>query len=150
MIWATPTGSSSSAWPSWKAAIWQVLLKGTGRLPLDRALKFTTQLCAALDAAHREGVVHRDLKPQNILIDQADRLYVSDFGLAKSLAPEASSMTRAGQLLGTPRYMSPEQVEGKEVDHRSDLYSLGLIMFEMFTAEVPFRGDPRCRSCSSA
>jgi serine/threonine protein kinase/tetratricopeptide (TPR) repeat protein/TolB-like protein len=117
------------------------LIEKTGRLPLDRVLNFTTQLCAALDAAHTEGVVHRDLKPQNILIDRADKLYVSDFGLAKSLAPEAATMTRTGQLLGTPRYMSPEQVEGKEVDHRSDLYSLGLILFEMFTAEVPFRGD---------
>ena len=117
------------------------LIEAAGRLPLDRVLKFTRQLCAALEAAHREGVVHRDLKPQNILIDQTDTLYVSDFGLAKSLAPEASSMTRTGQLLGTPRYMSPEQVEGKEVDHRSDLYSLGLILFEMFTAEVPFRGE---------
>jgi eukaryotic-like serine/threonine-protein kinase len=117
------------------------LIEGTGRLLLDRALSFATQLCAALDAAHREGVVHRDLKPQNILIDRSDKLYVSDFGLAKSLAPEASSMTRTGQLLGTPRYMSPEQVEGKEVDHRSDLYALGLILFEMFTGELPFRGD---------
>jgi eukaryotic-like serine/threonine-protein kinase len=117
------------------------LIETTGRLPLDRALKFTRQFCAAMDAAHSEGVVHRDLKPQNILIDQADNLYVSDFGLAKSLAPEASSMTRTGQLLGTPRYMSPEQVEGKDVDHRSDLYSLGLILFEIFTSELPFRGD---------
>lgn len=117
------------------------LLEASGRLSLDRALKFTTQFCAALDAAHREGVVHRDLKPQNILIDRDDRLFVSDFGLAKSLAPDASSMTRVGQLLGTPRYMSPEQVEGKEVDHRSDVYSLGLILFEIFTGELPFRGD---------
>jgi tetratricopeptide (TPR) repeat protein len=117
------------------------LIETTGRLSQDRALNFTKQLCAALDAAHSEGVVHRDLKPQNILIDRADKLYVSDFGLAKSLAPEALTMTRVGQLLGTPRYMSPEQVEGKEIDHRSDLYSLGLILFEMFTAEVPFRGD---------
>ena len=117
------------------------VIEASGRLPLERALKFTVQLCAALEAAHREGVVHRDLKPQNILIDQADNLYVSDFGLAKSLAPEASTMTRSGQLLGTPRYMSPEQVEAKELDHRSDLYSLGLILFEIYTAEVPFRGD---------
>ena len=117
------------------------LIESTGRLPLDRALKFTRQFCAAMDAAHSEGVVHRDLKPQNILIDQEDNLYVSDFGLAKSLAPEASTMTRTGQLLGTPRYMSPEQVEAKYVDHRSDLYSLGLILFEIFTSELPFRGD---------
>jgi tetratricopeptide (TPR) repeat protein/TolB-like protein len=117
------------------------LIEKTGRLPLDRALKFTMQFCAAMEAAHREGVVHRDLKPQNILIDHADNLYVSDFGLAKSLAPEAATMTRTGQLMGTPRYMSPEQVEAKELDHRSDLYSLGLILFEIFTAELPFRGD---------
>ena len=117
------------------------LIEITGRLPLDRALRFTRQFCAAMDAAHSEGVVHRDLKPQNILIDQADNLYVSDFGLAKSLAPEASTMTRTGQILGTPRYMSPEQVESKDVDHRSDLYSLGLILFEIFTSELPFRGD---------
>jgi serine/threonine-protein kinase len=117
------------------------VIERDGPLPLDRALKFTNQLCSALEAAHREGVVHRDLKPENILIDQADNLYVSDFGLAKSLAPEASSMTRVGQLMGTPRYMSPEQVEGKEVDQRSDLYSLGLILFEIYTAEVPFRGE---------
>jgi serine/threonine-protein kinase len=117
------------------------VIQSNGPLPLDRALKFTNQLCAALEAAHSEGVVHRDLKPENILIDQADNLYVSDFGLAKSLAPEASSMTRVGQLMGTPRYMSPEQVEGKEVDQRSDLYSLGLILFEIYTAEVPFRGE---------
>ncbi|HTR39648.1 MAG TPA: tetratricopeptide repeat protein [Bryobacteraceae bacterium] len=118
-----------------------MLIARTGRLPVDRALNFTRQLCAALDAAHSEGVVHRDLKPQNILIDAADHLYVSDFGLAKSLEPDATSMTRTGQLLGTPRYMSPEQVEATSVDHRSDLYSLGLILFEIFTADVPFLGE---------
>ncbi len=117
------------------------LVEKTGRLPFERALKFAKQLCAALDAAHSEGVVHRDLKPQNILIDQTDTLYVSDFGLAKSLEAEATVMTRTGQILGTPRYMSPEQVEAKDVDHRSDLYSLGLILYEMFTADVPFRGE---------
>jgi eukaryotic-like serine/threonine-protein kinase len=117
------------------------LIDRNGRVPFDRALKFSRQLCAALDAAHGEGVVHRDLKPQNILVDQADNLYILDFGLAKSLESEVTKMTRTGQIMGTPRYMSPEQVEAKEVDHRSDLYSLGLILYEMFTGEVPFRGD---------
>jgi tetratricopeptide (TPR) repeat protein/TolB-like protein len=117
-----------------------VIEKG-GRLPFDRALKFTRQLCSALEAAHSEGVVHRDLKPQNILIDQSDNIYVSDFGLAKSLESEATMMTRTGQILGTPRYMSPEQVEAREVDHRADLYSMGLIVYEMFTADIPFRGN---------
>ena len=111
------------------------------RLPLARALNITRQLCAALDAAHAEGVVHRDLKPQNILIDQADNAYVSDFGLAKSLERSAAIMTRTGEVLGTPRYMSPEQVEGKPADHRSDIYSLGLIAYEMVTGDLPFQGD---------
>jgi tetratricopeptide (TPR) repeat protein len=118
-----------------------VLMEQTGRLPFDRALKFTRQLCLAMEAAHEAGVVHRDLKPQNILIDKDDNTYISDFGLAKSLETEATQMTRTGQILGTPRYMSPEQVEAGDTDHRSDLYSLGLIIYEMFTAELPFRGD---------
>lgn len=112
-----------------------------GPLAIDRALRFGRQLCAALEAAHEEGVVHRDLKPQNVLVDGADNLYISDFGLAKSLEAEISMGTRTGQILGTPRYMSPEQVEAREVDHRSDLYSAGLILYEMFTAELPFRGE---------
>ena len=117
------------------------LVEKEGRLPFDRALRFTRQMCAALEAAHHEGVVHRDLKPQNILIDSSDTVYVSDFGLAKSLEAEGTVMTRTGQILGTPRYMSPEQVEAVDVDHRADLYSLGLIVYEMFTAEIPFRGE---------
>jgi tetratricopeptide (TPR) repeat protein/TolB-like protein len=117
------------------------LIEKQGRLPFDRALKYTRQLCGALEAAHNEGVVHRDLKPQNILIDKSDNIYVSDFGLAKSLESEATMMTRTGQIMGTPRYMSPEQVEAANVDHRADLYSLGLIVYEMFTADIPFRGE---------
>src|SRR5215470_10532083 len=112
-----------------------------GRLPLARLLNITKQLCAALDAAHTEGVVHRDLKPQNVLIDGSDNAYVSDFGLAKSLEESAAIMTRTGEVLGTPRYMSPEQVEGKPADHRSDIYSLGLILYEMATGDMPFKGD---------
>ena len=118
----------------------QHLLK-KGRPPLERALNIARQLTAALEAAHAEGVVHRDLKPQNVLVDKAGTAYVSDFGLAKSLEAEAAGMTRTGQLLGTPRYMSPEQVEAKPADHRSDLYSLGLILYEMVTGVVPFAGD---------
>jgi tetratricopeptide (TPR) repeat protein len=113
------------------------LLKREGRLPLERALKIACQLCAALDAAHAEGVVHRDLKPQNILLDQHDHVYVSDFGLAKSLESDLG-MTRTGQFLGTPRYMSPEQAEIKPVDHRSDLYAFGLILCELMTGALPF------------
>jgi tetratricopeptide (TPR) repeat protein len=113
------------------------VLKQEGKLSLERALKIARQLCAALDAAHAEGVVHRDLKPQNILLDQSDHVYVSDFGLAKSLESDLG-MTRTGQFLGTPRYMSPEQAEIRPVDHRSDLYAFGLILCELVTGALPF------------
>lgn len=112
-----------------------------GKLPLERAHSIAIQLCEALDAADSEGVVHRDLKPQNILIGPGDHVYVSDFGLAKSLESSTSGMTRTGQYLGTPRYMAPEQVETGPVDNRTDLYALGLILFEMLTGESPFKGD---------
>jgi serine/threonine protein kinase len=81
-------------------------------MPLERVLKFARQLADALAAAHAEGVVHRDLKPQNLLIDKDDNLYVSDFGLAKSFEEGAVGLTKTGAFLDTPRYMSPEQVEG--------------------------------------
>jgi len=84
--------------------------------------------------------VHRDLKPRNILIDKLDNVYISDFGLAKSLEESANAMTRTGEILGTPRYMSPEQAQAFPTDHQSDLYSLGLIFYEMVTGDVPFRG----------
>ncbi len=113
------------------------LLQREGRLPVERAINFARQLCEALQAAHAEGVVHRDLKPQNILVNKSDQIFVSDFGLAKSLESDLS-MTRTGQFLGTPRYMSPEQAEAKAVDHRSDLYAFGLILCEMLTGDVPF------------
>ena len=112
------------------------LVRG-GKLPLERALKIARQLCEALDAAHEEGVVHRDLKPQNILIDRNDHIYVSDFGLAKSLESDLG-LTLTGQFLGTPRYMSPEQAEAKPADSRSDLYAFGLIFCELVTGDIPF------------
>jgi serine/threonine protein kinase/tetratricopeptide (TPR) repeat protein len=109
------------------------------RLPVDRAVSIARQILSALDAAHCEGVVHRDLKPANILIDATDNVYVSDFGLARSLEEGATIMTAPGQVLGTPRYMSPEQVQGKAVDQRSDLYSFGLILCQMLAGTIPFR-----------
>ncbi|MGH9717950.1 MAG: protein kinase domain-containing protein [Candidatus Acidiferrales bacterium] len=116
------------------------ILRESPKLPLDRVVKFATQLADALAAAHAEGVVHRDLKPQNILVDKNDQIYVSDFGLAKSFAEGAVGMTQTGAFLGTPRYMSPEQAEGKPTDDRSDLYAYGLILYEMATGDIPFRG----------
>ncbi len=117
------------------------LLHREGRLPLPRTLNIMKQLAAALAAAHGVSVVHRDLKPQNILLDRDDHIYVSDFGIAKTLESDRTRVTRTGAVLGTPLYMSPEQVEGKPVDHRSDLYTLGLIFYEMLTGVLPFSGD---------
>jgi tetratricopeptide (TPR) repeat protein/predicted Ser/Thr protein kinase len=116
------------------------LLTAQGKLPIERALNLTKQLCAALDAAHSEGVVHRDFKPQNILLDKNEQAYITDFGLAKSLEADAG-LSRSGEFLGTPRYMAPEQVEGRGIDHRVDIYALGLIMYEMLTGDVPFHAD---------
>jgi len=117
------------------------LLKEEQPLPLERSLKIVRQLCEALDAAHSEGVVHRDFKPQNVLVGNNDQVYVSDFGLATSLETAKMGMTRTGAVMGTPRYMSPEQVEGKEVDSRCDLYALGLVLYEMVTGATPFSGE---------
>jgi eukaryotic-like serine/threonine-protein kinase len=117
------------------------IIRENPKLPFERIQHFAEQLADALAAAHSEGVIHRDLKPQNILVGADDHLYVSDFGLAKSFEKDAVGMTRTGVFLGTPLYMSPEQVEGKPADHRSDLYSYGLILYEMATGSVPFSGD---------
>ncbi|MGH9194818.1 MAG: serine/threonine-protein kinase, partial [Acidimicrobiia bacterium] len=113
----------------------------SGQLPVDRAEAIARQLADGLAAAHDAGVLHRDLKPQNILVDASDTVYISDFGLAKSLEPGASAVTRTGDFIGTPRYMSPEQVEGRPVDHRTDLYAFGLILYEMVTGAQPFVAD---------
>jgi serine/threonine protein kinase/tetratricopeptide (TPR) repeat protein len=117
------------------------VLRKEGRLPLERVLNIMKQLAAALAAAHGVNVVHRDLKPQNILLDRDDHVYISDFGIAKTLDSDRTNVTRTGAVLGTPLYMSPEQVEGKPVDHRSDLYTFGLIFYEMLTGILPFSGD---------
>src|SRR4029079_278313 len=117
------------------------ILRREGRLPVPRAIAIARQMAQGLAAAHAEGVIHRDLKPHNILIDRSGTAFVSDFGLAKSLASAAAGMTRTGELLGTPRYMAPEQIEGGTPDHRVDLYAFGLILYEMVTGTVPFHGD---------
>src|SRR5579863_5109893 len=119
----------------------QHIIRDNPKMPMDRVLKFTQQIAEALAAAHAEGVVHRDLKPQNLLVDKNDQIFVCDFGLAKSFEEGAIGMTRTGAFLGTPRYMSPEQVEGKPADNRADLYSYGLILYEMVTGDVPFTGE---------
>jgi serine/threonine-protein kinase len=112
-----------------------------GKLPFDRTLAFARQLAAGLAAAHEVGVIHRDLKPQNVMVDSSDTIYISDFGLAKSTETTMAGLTRTGEMVGTPRYISPEQVQGKQADHRSDLYALGMIFFEMASGDTPFAGE---------
>ena len=115
-------------------------LLARGPLPFERVLGFAKQLAAGLAAAHDVGVVHRDLKPKNILVDSTDTIYISDFGLARSTEATMAGLTRTGEIVGTPRYISPEQVQGKPADQRSDLYALGTIFFEMASGERPFSG----------
>jgi predicted Ser/Thr protein kinase len=103
-----------------------------GPLPLKKVIEYASQICDALDAAHRKGIVHRDIKPSNILVTRGG-IKVLDFGLAKMAGQEA--LTRHGAVMGTPAYMAPEQWEGKEADARSDIYSLGLVVYEMATGE---------------
>ncbi|MGB3862640.1 MAG: protein kinase, partial [Candidatus Aminicenantaceae bacterium] len=110
-----------------------------GQLPIGKSISITKQICEGLAEAHRLGVIHRDLKSSNIMIDKEGNVRIMDFGIARSL--EAKGITGAGVMIGTPEYMSPEQVEGKEVDQRSDIYSLGVILYEMVTGRVPFEGD---------
>lgn len=115
-------------------------LRRERKLPPEEVVRLGAQILEALAAAHEQGVIHRDLKPQNLLLDREGALYVTDFGLAKSAAATQALMTQAGAVLGTPRYMSPEQVEGRVVDARSDIYSFGLILYEMAAGEAPFAG----------
>ncbi len=115
------------------------LIKKEGKIPEERALSIAKQVCGGLAEAHELGVVHRDLKPQNIMIDKKGRATIMDFGIARS--KEAPGVTTTGMIIGTPDYISPEQAEGEEADKRSDIYSLGVLLYEMITGRVPFRGD---------
>jgi serine/threonine protein kinase/tetratricopeptide (TPR) repeat protein len=110
-----------------------------GQLPIGKSISIAEQLCEGLSEAHGIGIVHRDLKPSNIMIDKQGNVRIMDFGIARSL--KGKGITGAGVIIGTPEYMSPEQVEGKDIDQRSDIYSLGVILYEMLTGGVPFEGD---------
>jgi serine/threonine-protein kinase len=120
------------------------LIRGKGALPLPVGLRIAKQMCLGLEAAHQEGVVHRDIKPQNMLIiPETGDLKIMDFGIARvsEMKAGAAGLTSTGTVMGTPDYMPPEQAQGQPADFRSDIYSLGIVLYEMFTGHLPFSGD---------
>ncbi len=114
------------------------VLQSDQPMPLSRVAEIVGQIADALDYAHSHGVIHRDVKPANIIITDDHRVKITDFGIARL---NTSNLTQEGQLLGTPNYMAPEQVQGREVDHRADLFALGVVLYEMLTRHKPFQGE---------
>src|SRR5437588_10639719 len=117
----------------------KTMLVEEGRLPLGRALRIVGQIASALDAAHARGLVHRDVKPANILVGEGDRAYLSDFGVVKEVARNGT--TRTGAFVGTSEYCAPEQIEGREVTARTDVYALACVLYECLAGAPPFHRD---------
>jgi len=117
------------------------MIRREGRIHPDVALRMTIRILAAVDHAHRNGIVHRDIKPQNILVDQDGRVRVADFGIARLKAAQTTQLDPNGNAMGSVHYLSPEQAQGQVADEQSDLYSVGVVMYEMLTGHVPFDGE---------
>ncbi|WP_433608766.1 Stk1 family PASTA domain-containing Ser/Thr kinase [Prescottella agglutinans] len=117
------------------------ILRTEGPMTPRRAMEVIADVCAALDFSHRNGIVHRDMKPANIMINRAGAVKVMDFGIARAMADGQSTMTQTAAVIGTAQYLSPEQARGDQVDARSDVYSLGCVLYELLTGEPPFKGD---------
>src|SRR3954447_10106455 len=117
------------------------VLEAEGRLMPQRALELTAQVCAALDQAHRAGIVHRDVKPGNVMLTPSGDVKVMDFGIARAVTGTGATMTQTAAVIGTAPYLSPEQARGEHVDARSDVYSTGCLLYELLTGGPPFSGD---------
>lgn len=133
-----PTGDFFIAMEYVKGTDLKILMQSQGRLDLKFVLDIVAQIADGLDYAHSKGVVHRDIKPANIILTEDKQAKITDFGIARI---DASNLTTEGQLLGTPNYMAPEQIQGKEVDHRADIFSLGVMFYELVTGKKPFQGE---------
>ncbi|MGB6728545.1 MAG: serine/threonine-protein kinase, partial [Terracidiphilus sp.] len=118
----------------------RTILNEEGKLPIERAVKLSIEICDALDTMHKHGVVHRDLKPENIMVCEGDRIKIIDFGIAMKEDARRLTFTDMSSVLGTPDYISPEQVKGQRGDQRSDIYALGAMLYEMLTGQPPFTG----------
>ncbi|MEO9222551.1 MAG: Stk1 family PASTA domain-containing Ser/Thr kinase, partial [Mycobacteriaceae bacterium] len=117
------------------------IVRAEGPMSPRRAMEIMADVCAALDFSHRHGIIHRDVKPANVMIDRAGSVKVMDFGIARALADGTSTMTQTAAVIGTAQYLSPEQARGEQVDARSDVYAAGCVLYELLTGEPPFTGD---------
>ncbi|MCB1629073.1 MAG: serine/threonine protein kinase, partial [Xanthomonadales bacterium] len=114
------------------------LLEQTAQVPYSAGLRIARQLCAGLEAAHAVGVLHRDIKPENLILEQSGNAKLMDFGIARPIQRNAPGHTQPGMFVGTPAYSAPEQLQGEELDARSDIYSVGIMLCEMFCGRLPF------------
>ncbi|MBY8858800.1 Stk1 family PASTA domain-containing Ser/Thr kinase [Nocardia sp. CA2R105] len=117
------------------------MVRGSGPVAPRRAMEIVADVCAALDFSHKNGIVHRDMKPANIMINRQGAVKVMDFGIARAIADSSNPMTQTAAVIGTAQYLSPEQARGEQVDARSDVYSVGCVLYEILTGEPPFTGD---------